>query len=32
MRVYLAGPIKGCNDAEATTWRDWFKYCRDQVV
>lgn len=31
MRVYLAGPINGCNDDEATTWRDWFKYCRDQL-
>ena len=26
MRIYLAGPINGCNDDEATTWRDWFKY------
>jgi len=22
MRVYLAGPINGCNDDEANTWRD----------
>lgn len=31
MKIYLAGPINGCNDDEATTWREWFKYCRDQL-
>lgn len=25
MRVYLCGPINGCSDDEATTWRQWFK-------
>ena len=25
MKIYLAGPINGCSDDEATTWRDWFK-------
>jgi nucleoside 2-deoxyribosyltransferase len=25
MRVYLCGPINGCSDDEATTWRGWFK-------
>lgn len=24
-KVYLAGPINGCSDDEATTWREWFK-------
>lgn len=26
-RVYLCGPINGCSDDEATTWRGWFKEC-----
>lgn len=25
MRIYLAGPINGCSDAEAMNWREWFK-------
>ena len=25
MKVYLCGPINGCSDDEATTWREWFK-------
>ena len=25
MRIYLCGPINGCNDDEAITWRDWFR-------
>ena len=25
MKIYLAGPINGCSDNEATTWREWFK-------
>lgn len=25
LRVYLCGPINGCSDDEATTWREWFK-------
>ena len=25
--VYLCGPINGCSDDEATTWREWFKKC-----
>lgn len=25
MKVYLCGPINGCNDDEAKTWREWFK-------
>lgn len=25
MRIYLGGPINGCTDDEANTWRDWFK-------
>lgn len=25
MKVYLCGPINGCSDAEAVTWREWFK-------
>jgi nucleoside 2-deoxyribosyltransferase len=25
--VYLCGPINGCSDDEATTWREWFKSC-----
>lgn len=25
MRVYLCGPINGCTDDEACTWREWFK-------
>lgn len=25
MNVYLCGPINGCSDDEATTWREWFK-------
>lgn len=25
MRIYLCGPINGCTDDEATTWRDWFQ-------
>lgn len=25
MRVYLAGPIFGCNDSEAKDWRQWIK-------
>lgn len=25
MKVYLCGPINGCSDEEAITWRDWFK-------
>jgi len=24
MKIYLAGPINGCSDNEAMTWRDWF--------
>jgi nucleoside 2-deoxyribosyltransferase len=24
MSVYLCGPINGCTDEEASTWRDWF--------
>ena len=24
-KIYLCGPINGCTDDEATTWRDWFK-------
>jgi nucleoside 2-deoxyribosyltransferase len=24
-KVYLCGPINGCTDDEATTWREWFK-------
>jgi nucleoside 2-deoxyribosyltransferase len=23
-KIYLAGPINGCTDDEACTWRDWF--------
>jgi nucleoside 2-deoxyribosyltransferase len=23
--IYLCGPINGCTDDEAMTWRDWFK-------
>lgn len=26
-RVYLAGPMNGCTDAEVREWRDWFKQC-----
>lgn len=25
--VYLCGPINGCSDDAATTWRTWFKEC-----
>lgn len=25
MKIYLAGPINGCNDYDAITWREWFK-------
>ena len=25
MKIYLAGPINGCSDSEAITWRQWFK-------
>jgi nucleoside 2-deoxyribosyltransferase len=25
MKIYLCGPINGCTDDEAMTWRDWFK-------
>lgn len=25
MKVYLCGPINGCTDGEAVTWREWFK-------
>lgn len=25
-KVYLAGPINGCTDDQATTWREWFKF------
>ena len=25
MKIYLAGPINGCNDGEATTWREIIK-------
>lgn len=25
MKIYLCGPINGCTDDEATTWREWFK-------
>jgi nucleoside 2-deoxyribosyltransferase len=25
MRIYLCGPINGCTDDEAMTWREWFK-------
>lgn len=25
MKIYLCGPINGCGDDEATTWREWFK-------
>lgn len=25
MRAYLCGPINGCTDDEAMTWREWFK-------
>jgi nucleoside 2-deoxyribosyltransferase len=25
MNIYLCGPINGCTDDEAITWRDWFK-------
>lgn len=25
MKIYLCGPINGCNDDQATTWREWFK-------
>lgn len=25
MNVYLAGPINGCTDDEANTWREWFE-------
>ncbi len=24
-KIYLCGPINGCTDDEATTWREWFK-------
>jgi len=24
-KIYLCGPIAGCNDSEAHDWRDWFK-------
>jgi nucleoside 2-deoxyribosyltransferase len=24
-RVYLCGPINGCSDSEAMSWREWFK-------
>ena len=30
LRVYLCGPINGCNDDEATTWREWFKTAAPQ--
>jgi nucleoside 2-deoxyribosyltransferase len=30
MRVYLCGPINGCNDNEAVTWRRWFKDHKDR--
>lgn len=25
LKMYLCGPIAGCNDAEAHDWRDWVK-------
>lgn len=25
MRIYLCGPINGCTDDEACTWRQWFQ-------
>ena len=25
MKIYLCGPINGCTDNQAQTWRDWFK-------
>jgi len=25
MKIYLCGPINGCTDDEAITWREWFK-------
>lgn len=25
IKVYLCGPINGCSDDEAMTWREWFK-------
>lgn len=25
MNIYLCGPINGCTDDKAMTWRDWFK-------
>jgi nucleoside 2-deoxyribosyltransferase len=25
-KIYLCGPINGCSDDQAITWRDWFKY------
>ena len=25
MKLYLCGPINGCTDDEAMTWREWFK-------
>ncbi len=28
MRVYLCGPINGCNDSEANDWRT---YCKDEL-
>ena len=25
MNIYLCGPINGCSDEQAITWREWFK-------
>src|SRR5687768_14416139 len=25
MKIYLAGPINGCTDAECKDWRQWFR-------
>lgn len=25
MKIYLCGPINGCSDDQAMTWREWFK-------
>lgn len=25
MKIYLCGPINGCSDDQAKTWREWFK-------
>lgn len=36
MRIYLCGPINGCTDDEACTWRQWFReqgcWCIDPMA